>query len=292
MTHEWVEVQIESACDAGELLSLLDDPAVQGAWQEGDVIRLYWPAHAWSAETLQRLRGWLTRLGQAETHDCIRMNRVPDRDWNELWALSVQPLRIGRHVVVRPSWHRPSLQSGDVELVIDPKQAFGTGHHATTQLLVEWLEDAIHKGDRVLDVGTGSGILAMVSLRLGAAKATGLDTDPVAIECAREYAVVNGFGSELDLRVGTLDESLDQAIERIDLVLANLDRQTLLDVSSLLCAYAMRGARLLLSGLLADQQAEVATAFAANGASVRTVRERDGWVALELVASESCEGKA
>lgn len=183
------------------------------------------------------------------------------------------------------------LQPGDVELIIDPKQAFGTGRHTATQLLVEWLEDVIRIDDRVLDVGTGSGILAMVALRLGAAKALGLDTDLVAIECAREYAVVNGFGSELAIRVGTLDDSLDNAATRIDLVLANLDRQTLLELAPALCTYAARGARLLLSGLLADQQAEVATSFAAHDVSVRAVRERDGWVALELTAPESCEGE-
>jgi ribosomal protein L11 methyltransferase len=291
MTHEWVEVQIESACDAGELLSLLDDPAVQGTWQEDGMIRLYWPAYAWSTDTLQGLRGWLMRLDETATQDRIRIDRLPDLDWSKLWVRSVQPLRIGRGVVVRPSWHRLPLQPGDVDFVIDPKQAFGTGRHTTTQLLVEWLEDVIHKDDRVLDVGTGSGFLAMVALRLGAANAMGLDTDPVAIECAREYAVANGFGSELDIRVATLDDGPDRAAERIDLVLANLDRQTLLELAPALCAYASRGARLLLSGLLVDQQAEVTAAFAANGTSVRTVRERDGWMALELVASESCEGE-
>ena len=91
-----------------------------------------------------------------------------------------------------------TLNPGEIELIIDPKQAFGTGHHTTTQLLIEWLQQVVTSSDRVLDVGTGSGVLAMVALRLGAAKAVGEDFDPVAIDCARDYAQVNGFDDRID----------------------------------------------------------------------------------------------
>ncbi len=288
---EWVEVRIASSVDAGEVVAQLNDPAVQGAWQERDLIRLYWPANKWCPDVLNDLRSILKELGHGELDNVITIDQLADRDWNALWAQSVQPIRIGQRVVIRPSWRAVDRRPDDVELIIDPKQAFGTGHHATTQLLVEWLEDAVHPGDRVLDIGTGSGILAMLALRLGAAKAIGFDIDPVAVECARESVAANGFGPELDIREGTLEDSLGESAERIDLILANLDRQTLLDLSPALCAYAVRGTRLLVSGLLLDQQAEIATVFASNGASAGTVRERDGWVAIELMAPESCEGK-
>ncbi|MGC4054396.1 MAG: 50S ribosomal protein L11 methyltransferase [Paludibaculum sp.] len=86
------------------------------------------------------------------------------------------------------------MNAGEVELIIDPKQAFGTGHHATTQLLIEWLQQVVRPDDRVLDVGTGSGNpCGMVALRVGATEALGLDFDAVAVDCAREYAQVNGF---------------------------------------------------------------------------------------------------
>lgn len=190
---KWIEVRIASSVDAGEVLAQLSDPAVKGAWQEQDLIRLYWPVDKWNLDVLNDLRSVLNELGHGELENRVTIDQLADGDWNELWARSVEPLRIGRHLVVRPGWHPVVLQPGDVELVIDPKQAFGTGHHATTQLLVEWLEDVIRKGDRVLDVGTGSGILAMAALRLGAAQAMGLDTDQVAIDCARDYAALNGF---------------------------------------------------------------------------------------------------
>ena len=138
---------------------------------------------------------------------------------------SLQPIRLGERILVRQSWNSAPVPDGGFELVIDPKRAFGTGYHATTQLIASWLEEMIRGGERVLDVGTGSGILAMAALRLGASSALGIDNDPEAIECAQEYAAVNDFGAELELRVAALE---DLGSGQFDLVLANLDRNTLM----------------------------------------------------------------
>lgn len=279
MTDEWVEVRVSAEMDSGELLGLLGDPEAAGAWQENGSVRLYWPRERWSPETLQRLQQALRQMGQEQAGAAITVAAVPAQDWNEQWARSVKPIRIGRRIVIRPSWARADPAPGDIELILDPKQAFGTGHHATTALLLEWLEELIRGGERVLDVGTGSGILAMAALRLGAKTATGIDNDRVAIECAREYAEVNRFGSELDLRVATLE-----AVEPgpVDLVLANLDRNTLLASARLFEPYLRRGARVLVSGILPDDRAEIAAAFAAAGGTVADSKERDGWLALEV----------
>ncbi len=290
MTNEWVEVRIRSSVDAGELVSLLNDPAVQGAWQEPDVIHLYWPVARWNPDILQNLRAILKDLGEREVEERMTIDRLPDRDWNRLWVQSVEAIRVGRRVVIRPSWRRAELQSDDIELIIDPKQAFGTGHHATTRMLIERLEEVIRGGESVLDVGTGSGVLAMVALRLGASRALGIDTDPIAVDCAREYAVVNGFGSELELKTTALEELDPRRHPGYDWVLANLDRGTLVDSAPAFGPYLRRGARVLLSGVLVDQQAEVVDAFTAVGGYVACVRERDGWLALEMLAPDACAG--
>ena len=220
----------------------------------------------------------------------IRVEELPDQDWNRQWAQSVRPIRIGRWIVIRPSWEPVALQAQDIEIVLDPKQAFGTGHHATTRMLLEWLEDLVHGGESVLDVGAGSGILAMVALRLGAASALGVECDPVAVDCARDYATENGFEGSLEFRCGTLEEVDRQGELRPDLVLANLDRQTLLLLCDELAQYVSHGARLLLSGILLDQEQEIVEAFSKVGAMLSQRREQDGWVGLELLMVESCEG--
>ena len=163
---------------------------------------------------------------------------------------------------IRQSWHAADPEFRGIELVIDPKRAFGTGYHATTQLVVEWLEEHIRGGERVLDVGTGSAILAMTAIRLGAASALGLDNDPVAVECAAEYAALNGFGGELELRVASF-EDLDAG--KFDVIVANLDIRTLPRLCEFLKRLMADGAIACLSGLQEQDYEEVAAALAQAG---------------------------
>lgn len=283
ITTEWVDVQIRYTLDVGELLGLLDDSAVQGAWQDGHTVHLYWPHHSWSSDHLTRLRQALQRLDMGQRVPDILVQSLPNRDWKRQWAESVKPLRVGRRIVIRPNWETVEARNDQIEIILDPKQAFGTGHHPTTRMLLEWLEDLIQGGESMLDVGTGSGLLAMVALRLGANRAIGIDTDPVAIECAREYAVSNRFGSELSLHCGTVTSQ-----SPFDLVCANLDRQTLLQLADQLARCT--GQRLLVSGLLLEQRQEIIEVFARVDLYPGRERERDGWLAIEFTRAQSCEG--
>jgi len=288
MPNDWVEVCIHTEMDAGEFLGMLDDPAVQGAWEEAGMIHLYWPESQWNGDRLITMRRLLAGLSQAATIPFF-VNRVPYQDWNQQWARSVTPLRIGR-LVIRPSWETAVLGANDVEIVLDPKQAFGTGHHATTRMLLEYLHDIIHGGETVLDVGSGSAILAMAAVKLGAASAIGVECDPVAVECAQEYVAQNALSDSIELLCGTLDDLAQRGRPRVDLLLANIDRQTLLLLADELAVYGAAGVRLLLSGILVDQQGEIMERFSALGLACVTRREQEGWAALELFKPESCEG--
>jgi ribosomal protein L11 methyltransferase len=287
----WIDVQIRTVVDPAELLGLLADPVIQGGWEDQGLIHLYWPKPQWSLAARARLCGVLQECDpNVSSEEDIRVEELPDQDWNRQWAELVRPIRIGRRIVIRPSWESVVLQAQDIEIVLDPKQAFGTGHHATTRMLLEWLEDLIHGGESVLDVGTGSGILAMVALRLGAGSALGVECDPVAVDCARDYARENGFGSALEFRCGRLQDVDRQGTLRPDVVLANLDRQTLVQLSDALARYLGHGARLLLSGILLEQEEEMIEMFSKVGALVVQRREQEGWVAVDLLMAESCEG--
>ena len=276
-----VEIRVITTVDAGELLGMLEENACLGAWDMPDGFCLYWPIEGWDPSILHTLKDALQRLGNVVDARTLTINELQDQDWNARWAESLQPIRLGRRVLIRQSWHSAAIPEGGFELIIDPKRAFGTGYHATTQLMAEWLEDKVRAGARVLDVGTGSGILAMAALRFGAASALAIDHDPEAIECAVEYAAVNGFGAELELRVAEL-ANLDR--EEFDLVLANLDRNTLMRHFDCFHRFVKSGGCLLISGLQRDDESEISEYLAAADWIVVDKNWRDEWLALELRA--------
>ncbi len=291
MSNDWVEICIQDNLDVGELLSRLDDAAVQGAWEEDGTVHLYWPEDRWNEERLASVRSVLSGLAQSSAEIPLSVIRVPAQDWNEAWVRSVRPLRIGR-LVIRPSWEPVTLDSRDIEIILDPKQAFGTGHHATTRMMLEWLHEEIHGGEAVLDVGAGSAILAMAAVKLGAASAIGVESDPVAAECARESVVQNALNDRIDILCGTLADWPRQSRKAADLVLANLDRQTLLELAEQLAGFAFRGTRIMVSGILVEQQTEIMERFSDLGLVCSRRCGDEGWVAMKWLKPESCDAEA
>jgi ribosomal protein L11 methyltransferase len=176
---------------------------------------------------------------------------VEERDWEVAWRAGLAPRRIGG------LWVRPSFcaSQGSPELVIDPQQAFGSGEHATTRLSLELLQEQLRPSDSLLDLGTGSGILALGALRRGAARAVGLDSDPVAVANAAENRARNAL--PLALACATLDALAESA--RFDLVVANLLLHELLPCLDALAARSRRA--LILSGYLARERAALDAAL-------------------------------
>jgi len=288
MVNDWVDVCIHDSLDVGELLSRLDDPFIQGAWEEQGLVHLYWAQDRWNDERLASLRGVLSTLVPSGDAIALSVVPVPTQDWNETWTRSVKPLRIGR-LVIRPSWESVVLSPCEIEIVLDPKQAFGTGHHATTRMLLEWLQEHIRGGEQILDVGTGSAILAMAAVKLGARSAIGVEIDPVAVDCARDYVALNGLEDRVEIVSGTLAKPQPEGRIVPDVVLANLDRQTILALATELAHYACSGAYLVLSGLLIEQEAEVLERLSDFGLVCMGRREAEGWVMLTIMKPESCE---
>jgi ribosomal protein L11 methyltransferase len=274
---DYVEVRVRTAADSSELTSLLQDHGILGSWERDGFLFLYWKSESWNPAALDAIREALRSLGYDAEETAVTV--LADRNWNARWLETIQPVRIGRRVRIRQSWSSPDSGFTGIELVIDPEQAFGSGYHETTQLLAEWLEDGIRGRERVLDLGTGSGILAMVALRAGAGFALGLDIDPVAIECAWKNAQANGFGPELDLRTGT-PEALD--VPSFELIVANLDRRTLLATAPAFPRLSQPGATILLSGLLVDDCEEIGQAFQVLGFELTGRRVKGEWAALVL----------
>lgn len=186
--------------------------------------------------------------------------RVPDEDWGEAWKKGLGPLSIGR-VFVRPTWVDAAAPAGSVEVVLDPGMAFGTGTHPTTSLCLAALSDLLgaRPGASVLDVGTGSGLLAIAARKLGAGRVAANDVDPVAVRVAGENAAANG--AELEL----VAAPLSAIAGRFDLVVANILANTLVELAPEIAAKVAPCGAVLLSGILAPQEEEVRAAYLALG---------------------------
>ena len=278
MRGNYIEAVFRAGVDSGEILAMLRDGEELGCWENDGVIHIFWPESRWSSAALEDLHRTLSIFGIDPVAAGLTINTVPDKDWNATWAASLTPLRLGRRIRIRQSWHSPEDGFDGIELVIDPRRAFGTGHHPTTQLVVEWLEKQLSGGERVLDVGTGSGILSMAAIRLGAASALGVDNDPEAVECASEYARVNGFGAELELRIGSFGDCPDGDF---DIIVANIDGKTLPSLCPQLTRLLKPGGWICLSGLQEHDLEEITAAVKSAGFAVKTKTVREEWIALE-----------
>ena len=280
----FIDVHIAIPVDAAELAGLLSDEGMLGVWEQDGVIHVYWDRETWNDHARVSINRAIQQLGGSPDHEHIAVKWVPWQDWNAKWTEMVQPIQIGQRIVVRPSWVRVDLPPNGIELILDPKQAFGTGHHITTQLLGEWLEEYIEGGERVLDAGTGSGLLAMMALRLGAQYALGVDYDAVAIDCAKEYAKLNQFGDELDLRTTDIKDMPDDSF---DLIVANIDRRTLLASHHALSKVSKNDTVLLMSGILQSDQKEIVEHYSENGWRCLGVRGQEDWIAIQFQCVQS-----
>ncbi len=225
----------------------------------------------------------------AEGAEAGASEAIGDLDWREAWKAGLEAIVISPHLVIRPSFVEHAPGPGQAEVVVDPGQAFGTGGHESTRLALEWV-DALVGGEagprRVLDVGTGSGVLALSALRLGATRAVGFDLDRDAIGEARETARANGLASRFDCFAGPIG-SLGGAA--FDLVVANLLRSEVLPIAREIAQSLVPGGRLVLSGLVESDRGAVLEAFTGHGLvaeSERTRRDTSGavWIAPLLVA--------
>jgi ribosomal protein L11 methyltransferase len=304
VTAFWVEISVEADHEAVEAVSeILGRVAPTGTSVEPGfelvdeglgarvvagkpaVVRAY--VEATDPEVVERTVEEVTQaLGHLQAFDLRPIGEVTTRlvdeaDWAEEWKRHFPVLRVGRRLVIRPTWREHTAGDDDVVLALDPGMAFGTGLHPTTRLCLAALEGLADRGAlagrRLLDVGCGSGILAIAGVRLGAASALGVDTDPIAIEATAANARRNRIGRRVRAREG----SLPTGQRPFDVVVANLIASLLVRLAGDLRTEVAPGGTLLASGIFVDREAEVREAFEAADMRVAGRLAEGDWVALE-----------
>ena len=250
-------------------------------------IRLYLEEGPAAPDAISNLRAQLALLkSQYPGRDLgsleVELANLKDEDWENNWKQYYQPLPIGKRLLVVPQWLNPENPEGRLPILLDPGMIFGTGAHASTQMCMMALEDAVKGGERVIDLGSGSGILSIAALLLGASHATGVDIDPKAEDIARENAAINGLMADRFTAV-TGDVISDPAMMTqlaeggYDLVLANIVADVIIPLSPVVPHFLRPHALFICSGILDIRLEEVKSAITAVGMEICAVNQIDDW---------------
>jgi ribosomal protein L11 methyltransferase len=320
----WIEIAVPAHAEAVEPVSeVLTEVAANGVAIEEPytleddgqryrpvpgapvTVRAYIPDDAHAPGALRRIQHALWHLKSLGDHFIgeLTTRLVDDADWAEAWKEHFQVTRIGRRIVIKPSWREYAPPPEAVVLALDPGMAFGTGTHPTTRTCLEALEDGVRPGDDVLDVGTGSGILAVAALKLGAARALACDISTVAVRAATENVALNGLADRIEVVQGSLglgpggepllvpappEPGEDpvallaavRALTPVRLVVANIIARVIGELAPALLAATAPGGTLIAGGIIAERRHEAEDPLIAAGLRDIQVRQDGDWLTL------------
>ncbi len=260
-------------------------------------IRLYIPHDAQAPEQIAQLKSELevfraqnpdTDLGSLE----VSLQNLQEEDWEESWKQYYQPIPIGQRLLIVPQWLSPENPEHRIPVVLDPGMIFGTGAHASTQMCLRALEQTIHGGERVIDLGSGSGILSIAALLLGAKEATGVDIDPKAEDIARENAALNGLTApQFNAVTGNVigDRAMMESLSQggYDVVLANIVADVIIPLSAVVPHFLRPDGIFICSGILNTRLPEVERALEAAGLTITQREMQEDWCRLSAKRSDS-----
>ena len=273
--QRWAEIELAASGDAQETAgTLLTEVAgCHGYTANHKAVMGYLPVDDRLENTLLTLRSALPDTKGVANEITIRF--VAEEDWATAWKQYFKPQRVGKNLVVKPTWETWDAAPSDVVIQIDPGMAFGTGLHGTTRLCLIGLEDTVFPGATVADVGTGSGILAMCAALLGAGHVEAVDNDPLAVRVANENVRVNGVEA-----VVTIEESSIPPPGQFDIVVANILADVILGMAGDLFAAVKPGGLLLASGIIAPRAQDVASGLTKAGFVTEAINEEGEWIAI------------
>lgn len=283
-------VVIEDSADFNEFLA---DTTIHWDYVEEELMQkknaetsvaFYLPENVQGSESFRAIQAGLPALRQENPaidlgRLVIETAQVNEEDWSTAWKAYYHPTKIGKKLVVVPCWEEYDLAPGEVQVTLDPGMAFGTGTHETTRLCMQLLEDCVTPETKMLDIGTGSGILAITALLLGAKEAVGVDIDALAVKIAGENADLNGVGEQAQFICGDLTEKISGSY---DVICANIVADVIIRLAPNVSAFMHPGSILLVSGIIEERCGEVKAVLEENGLTAEEVKTENGWAAIRL----------
>lgn len=246
------------------------------------VVKGYLPAGHGLYEKLEEFRGALAAVDPGYPSR-LRLREIEESSWMDKWREFYHPVRVGRRILVKPSWVPVDPEEGRVVIEMDPGMAFGCGTHPTTAMCMALLEEVIRGGETVLDVGAGSGILSLAAARLGASEVVAVDSDPTAVRTARENVEANGLGGLVRVREGDL---LDGIGTPADVIVANIVADVIIRLLPRAVSLLRGGGKFIASGVISGRREEVAGAIEASGLAVLKTTSEGEWAAFMAIKPE------
>jgi ribosomal protein L11 methyltransferase len=207
----------------------------------------------------------------------IKKEILEDKNWNEIWEKSREVIRVSDRIVIKPTFREYSAKPDEIVLTIDPKMSFGTGEHQTTKLILKLLENFVKQGMKVLDVGSGTGILAIAAIKLGASRAVAVDFDEICLQNSKENCLLNNVSDSAEIITGEIDDVKEN---EFDLILANIQKNVLLEIAKKIKIKTRKNGIVILSGLLKEDEESVIRNYTLVGFQFVEKLILDEWIAL------------
>ena len=254
-------------------------------------VTVYLPDDSQGADMLSALRSEMSALASRDENKAFgrlaaELSNVREEDWANNWKQYFKPMTVGEKLVIKPSWEEYDKNDDRTILEIDPASSFGTGQHNTTRLCLELIEKNLRDGDRILDLGCGSGILSIAAVLLGAEEVTAVDISQNSVETAKENAAKNNIPAEKYTAYCGDIISNEKLVEKIgggfDLIAANIVSDVLIAMSPMFEKFVKSGGTLILSGIITERADEVVEAVKSKGYTMLELHEKDGWAAVSF----------
>ncbi|MBU5455493.1 [LSU ribosomal protein L11P]-lysine N-methyltransferase [Keratinibaculum paraultunense] len=312
---KWIEVQIKTTTEAEEMVAnimydlgvtglAIEDPKDILAFQQSEkdwdfidpslikqdyeevIIKAYFPESEDLIDKIELIRDSIERniydnfdkpLGQ------VTITEVYEKDWAEGWKKYYKPIKIGNKIVIKPTWEQYQNKEGELVIELDPGMAFGTGAHETTIMCIEMLEKYVKEGHIVYDIGTGSGILSIVSAKLGAKQVVGVDLDELSIKASKENVKLNDVDDIVDIRAGNL---LDAVEGKADIIVSNIIAEVIIELIESLNDYLKKTGIFIASGIITEKADMVIQALERNSYHIVEEKVMGDWVSIVSTKAE------
>jgi ribosomal protein L11 methyltransferase len=259
------------------LTSIMWELDIEGLVEDVNCIHIY--VNESSSVSIEDVKAELEKLKEQKLlmNYTVEETLIRDKNWNEEWEKTINVIKVSDRIVIKPTFRDYEKKGDEIVITIDPKMSFGTGEHQTTKLVLRMLEKYVSAGERMLDVGSGTGVLAIAALKLGASSAIAVDIDEWCFDNAKENCQLNNVTGNVDVRIGVIDDIKETGF---DLITANIQKNILLEICSSIVERVKTGGCIILSGLLDIDEDDVIKFYTAAGLEFLEKEQMDDWISL------------